>query len=273
MAGVAQRLEQTLALERVTLGLERGARPVRCRSPRGSHVAHLGPQQSFRDDGAIGEHGHAFHDAGQLADVARPVVSKEHATRAGVQASRQNLVDAAGRLEEVLGEQEDVAAALTKRRQPEGDAGQPVIEVGPEAPVAHGLGQVGVGCGDDPDVDGLGAPGPESPHRPLLDDLEQLALQRRRHEADLVEEERAPVGLLEESAPRLACVGEGAPLVPEELILEQRLGDGARVQVDEGALPPGTGVVHRAGEDGLAGAGLSLDEDGGQAAAFRGILQ
>ena len=59
--------------------------------------------------------------------------------------------------------------------------------------------------------------------RLLLEEAQQLGLQRRHHLADLVEEHRAAVGRLEQAALLLPRVGEGAALVAEELALEQRL--------------------------------------------------
>ena len=50
---------------------------------------------------------------------------------------------------------------------------------------------------------------------------QQPRLQRRRHVADLVEEEGAAVGLLEPPAAELGCPGKCALLVTEELGLEQ----------------------------------------------------
>ena len=46
---------------------------------------------------------------------------------------------------------------------------------------------------------------------------QQARLQVERHVADLVEEQRAAVGLLEAAAPRRLRAGEGAALVAEQL--------------------------------------------------------
>ena len=62
----------------------------------------------------------------------------------------------------------------------------------------------------------------DAPEGLLLEEAEQLGLERGRHLADLVEEDRAAVGLLEEAPLLLLGVGEGAALVAEELALEQR---------------------------------------------------
>ena len=62
----------------------------------------------------------------------------------------------------------------------------------------------------------------------LLEDAQQLRLDRERQLADLVEEQRAAVGPLEAARPLAVGAGEGAALVAEQLGLEQRLGDARR---------------------------------------------
>ena len=58
-----------------------------------------------------------------------------------------------------------------------------------------------------------------------------------------------------------ARIGEGAPLVAEQLGLEQRLGDRRAVDVDEGAARARARAMDHAGDEALAGAGLALEQD------------
>ena len=96
----------------------------------------------------------------------------------------------------------------------------------------------------------------------VLQDAEELDLHRRRRLADLVEEDRAAVGLVEQPALLADGAGERAALVAEELGLEQRLGEGAAVDRDE--LPAAAGVVvDGAGDQLLAGARLAGDQHRG----------
>ena len=69
---------------------------------------------------------------------------------------------------------------------------------------------------------GTERPPPSAIDLALLQDAQQLGLQRRRQLADLVEEQRAAVGLLERPTLPLGGAGERAALVAEELALEQR---------------------------------------------------
>ena len=97
----------------------------------------------------------------------------------------------------------------------------------------------------------------------LLEDAQELRLDLQRQLADLVEEERAPVGQLEEADPPGDGAGEGALLVAEELALDQPLGD--RGAVDRDQRPGGAPAVRvdRAGDELLAGPALAGDEHGG----------
>src|SRR5262249_16926081 len=86
-------------------------------------------------------------------------------------------------------------------------------------------------------------------------------LERRARVAHLVQEDRAAVGLREESGPALRGARERAAGVPEELTLEQRIRDRAQVHGDEAALAPPAAGVDRRPDDLLARAGLALDQD------------
>ncbi len=71
----------------------------------------------------------------------------------------------------------------------------------------------------------------------LLEHAQEPELHRRRHLADLVEEDRAAVRLLEEALALAGGAGEGAARVAEQLGLEQRLGERAAVLGHEAARP------------------------------------
>src|SRR5947208_366582 len=62
---------------------------------------------------------------------------------------------------------------------------------------------------------------------------QQLGLGARAQLADLVEEQRPTVGLLEAAAPRLRRAGERPALVPEQLRFDELLGDRRAVDGDE----------------------------------------
>ena len=101
------------------------------------------------------------------------------------------------------GEQRDVGRALAQRRHLEGDDVEPVVEVLAELPLRDHLLEVAVGRRDDADVDVDRLVAADALELALLQEAQQLHLDGRRDLADLVEEQRAAVGLLEAAvAPR-----------------------------------------------------------------------
>ena len=97
---------------------------------------------------------------------------------------------------------------------------------------------------------------------PSCKHAQQLGLRQRRNLADLVEEQRAAVRRLEAALAPLDGAGEGAGLVPEQLGLEQRLGERGAVDGHEGAVAPRAAARGAAGHQLLAGAGLAGDQHG-----------
>ena len=162
----------------------------------------------------------------------------------------------------MLGEEDDVFAALTERRQAQGEDRQPMIQILAESPGPHGVVQVLAGGGDDPDVDGLAPGAAETPDLVVLDDLQELRLERAREQADLVQEDRAAARGLEQAGLGLTRAGEGAALPTEQLGLEQRLGNRRTVDVDERPAGTDTGAVDRRRDQSLAGSGLSEKKNG-----------
>ena len=169
----------------------------------------------------------------ELADVARPVVRLERGEH-----GRRDPDAAPGPLgveaELGLDEERDVAPALAERRELEADHAEPVVEVEPEAPERHRLGEIAVRRRDDPRAD-VDVPRAAEPlEEPLLEDAEHLRLHLGGHVADLVEEEGAAARELELARPaRGAGAGERAALVAEELALEELARDRGDVDGEE----------------------------------------
>src|SRR5262249_61392787 len=98
--------------------------------------------------------------------------------------------------------------------------------------------EIAVGRTDDPHVDRDVVAAAHARELAVLEHVQQLGLERRVELADLVEEDRAAVGRLEASRLALVRAGEGAPLVTEELALEQLARHRGAVDLDErGAAP------------------------------------
>ena len=104
-------------------------------------------------------------------------------------------------VEEVDGQLEDVLPPLAERRRVQADHVEPVVQVLAEPPrLDQGL-EVLVGRGHDPDVDADRLRAADALERHLLEHAEQLGLDLQVDVADLVEEQRAAVGLLEPARP------------------------------------------------------------------------
>ena len=103
--------------------------------------------------------------------------------------------------DEVLHEQGHVFLAIAQRRQRQRDHVQAVEQVFAERAVGDHLHELGVGRGEHAHVHLDGAVLADALELALLQHAQQLGLQRRAHRADLVEEERAAVGLFEPALP------------------------------------------------------------------------
>ena len=161
------------------------------------------------------------------------------------------------------GERQDVVPALAQRRHVQLDDLEPVVEILPEGAAGDPVGEVAVGGGHDAHVDLPALVLADAPDLPLLERPQELDLHARRDLADLVQQQRPAVGRLEQARPVLGRAGEGAARVSEELALEQRLGDGAAVDRDEGPGRARGLLVDEPRDPLLARAALAGDEDGG----------
>ena len=169
----------------------------------------------------------------------------------------------AGLLHEALHQARNVLSTLTEWRHADVQHVQAKVEVPAEVAHLHQAPEVLVGGGDDPNVHPDGFLPPHPVELPFLQDPEELGLGGEGHLSDLVQEDGAVLGQLEESPPGIDGPGEGTLLVAEELALQERVGEGGHVHGDERLVPPGREGVDPPGDEFLAGAGLSRQEDSG----------
>jgi len=139
-----------------------------------------------------------------------------------------------------------------------------VVEVLAESALADLAFEILVGRSDHADVhiDGLG--GAEATDLSLLEDPQECHLEGLACVADLVEEQGALVGLLDQALPAACGAGEGLALVAEQLVHEHALGDRRAVDRDEGVATPAgrPPEVDGLGDELLACAALAEDEHG-----------
>ncbi len=211
----------------------------------------------------------ALHAVLQLAHVAGPLAVEEHLQGLGAHLHAALVLPVeAG--EEEIHQEGDVLAPLPQGRQEDGHHVDAEVEVGAELVLLHHLFQVAVGGGDEAHVHLVGPGAPHPLELLLLQHPQQLGLEGGRDVADLIQEQGAPVGQLEAPLALVGGAGEGALLVTEELGLQQGLGQGGTVELDEGAVPAAAQVVDGPGDDLLAGAGLAPQQDSGL--ARRGLV-
>ena len=106
---------------------------------------------------------------------------------------------------------------------------------------------------------------PDGAEPPLLQDTQEGLLDGHRKLADLVQEKRASVRLLDQAVPGLVGAGEGAPDMPEEGALDEGFGQGGAVDHDEIPVGPGAVLMDGPGEQLLARARFPRDQDVGVA--------
>ena len=154
-----------------------------------------------------------------------------------------------------------VVEALAQGRHPDGEDVQPIIEILAEAAVVDQIDQVLIGGRDQPDIDLDRLLAADGIDLAVLQGAQQLDLGFERQFADLVEEERAPIGLDELAGVLLGGAGEGALLVAEQDALDQIFGNGAAIDGDEGLAGAVALALDGAGDQLLADAGFALDQD------------
>jgi len=118
----------------------------------------------------------------------------------------------------------------------DGEDRQTVIQVGAEAAFPYFLAQVAVGCGDDAGAADALLGFADALELAVFQDAQQLRLQFERQFADLVEKQRAVLGVLEIARLGLGGAGEGALGVAEQGRLDQGRRDGGAVEGEIGLV-------------------------------------
>ena len=204
-----------------------------------------------------------LHDVFQFAHVAGPAVPLQ-----GLQSLGLDGVDLLGHApgktpQEMQRQRFDVLRPFPQRRQLDGDHVQAVIEILTEAPFANLTLQILVGGGHETHIHLFWAGRTDRDEVALLDDPQQFGLYRRTDIPDLVQKERAAVGLLQQTFLVHHRAGEGTAQMPEQLAFQQGVGQGGAVQRNKRFFPAQAVAVQGAGDQFLAGARFTQDHDVG----------
>ena len=130
--------------------------------------------------------------------------------------------------EEMRHERREVVEARRKCRHLDGEDAEPMEEIGPEPARRDVGGEIAVGGGDDPDVDGARGRRAQRKNLPRVEDAQQPGLHLGRGVSDLVEKQHAAIGTRKQAVARRRSA-EGALCMPEELPFDERRREGREV--------------------------------------------
>ncbi len=177
---------------------QRRARPLRCVGAWQGNCGALRErlrQMRDVDDAFTGEQGGALDDIAQLAHVARVSIALQRAPGCRCQAASRARQPPQHR----FGQQQDIQRTVPQRRHDDREGADAVVEIGPERARVDELAQVTMRCRDEPEVGPLHLRAADAAKQAGLQYAQQLDLQRQRDVADLVDEQRAAGGGLDQS--------------------------------------------------------------------------
>src|SRR5712675_1387609 len=132
----------------------------------------------------------------KLPDVAWPFVPEQRVLGVAGEPGRRAAKRLADVLKERVGEQQDVAFALTKRWNLDIEHLEAIVQILTEIAAFDSFSQVAVGGGDHPDVRLLRPRTAQPLKFALLEDAQELRLGRRAHLAHFIEKQDATRGQL-----------------------------------------------------------------------------
>src|SRR5213593_4440625 len=251
----------------------RGAAPARGRARRrglgsrnggrGVPVAPGGRQQRLARQGldvvrldriSLDHDQESLDGVAQLAHVASPGAGGQALDRPGGEPLRAVAAVSREGLDEVFDERWNILATLAQGRAHDRHDVEPEEQVLAESAGSDALAEVLVGRGDDARVDTDRLRHADRLDFAVLQHAQDLGLRARAHVSDLVQEDCAAVGLHELADLTRGGAGECPFFVPEQLRLDQILGDGGAVDFDERLLGARALAVDLPGDELLAGA-------------------
>src|SRR6185503_13313295 len=230
-----------------------GRRIYLTEDPRGEHVGRY-------DLSRLGAKHQAVNLVLELPHVARPGVALHHRERLGMETADGLPLVAREAFDEMQRKRRHVLATLAERRHDDRKHAQAVEQIEPESPGLDLAAEIAIRRRDESHVDAASRRRAHRPNLPLLQHPQELRLDCRARLADLVEEERSAVGLLEQPGARAVRTGEGAPRVAEELALEECLGHRGAVLREKRALRTRPVAMERPGTELLPRPAFAFDQ-------------
>lgn len=231
----------------------------------GVHGVHRQPGEDVVGDIVAGEDGGVivveggFDDVFQLPDVAGPVIGQKDILYLAAVCHDLLVEFLVVVLAEIFHQQGDIPLPPVQLRDIVPQHAQAVEDILPDLIPLYAALRVLVDGGDDPHVHLLFLLGADAADAVVLQHPQQLGLRRQLHGVDLVEEQSAAVGQLEQTR-RILSPGVAALGGAEEDALQQGAGDGGAVLLDEGGILAAAGFLDGVDNELLAGAGLAVDQ-------------
>ena len=227
------------------------------RAGHGGLRAHFRRQILDLDSGCRRHHRQPVAKIFQLPYVTRQILYGDVFERGLCQSLRFNAKIARTFLQKKLRQQRDILAPLAQGRQAQTDDIQPVKQILAEQSLLDPRFEILVGRRDDTYIGLDRLMSADSVKIAVGEHPQQPRLQFLRHVANFVEKQRAAFGLLETPAAHVLRAGKCAALMPEQLGLQQFLGDRRGVDRDERPARTRTVAMQRAGYQFLAGPRLA----------------
>src|SRR5688500_6040684 len=197
----------------------------------------------------------------QLTNVPRPRVGREE--RECLRGDACDLLSDLRRRSrrEAVCQHRNVLRAIPERRDHDRHDAQPIVEVLPERSGRRIRREVAVRGRDHAHVDADRRRSTDALELLLLENPKKLRLKLELHFRDLIEQQRSAMRALEGAFDTLDRARERAALMTEQRALDEAIGKGSAVQLDERLVATVALVVDRAGEQLFPRAALALQQD------------
>src|SRR5580700_7290152 len=206
---------------------------------------------------AVGKDYRTLDEVLQLANIPRPMPTRELPHGCGGNRFDLLVHEAAVLLRKVADQQWNILRALTQRWDADRKDIQTIVQIAAELAILHHFFQVAIGGCYQSNVDFLGSVAAQPFKLTLLQSAQQFGLDLERNVPDLIKEQRALVGQFE--AANLLCnrAGEGASFMSKKFTLEQSCRNRSTVELYEGPLLAAAAFMDRPRNQFLSGAGIT----------------
>ena len=210
---------------------------------------------------AFGEDDRFFDAVVEFADVARPSMCQQGLLRFGCQRIHTAVVAFGIGLHEAFSQRQNLVLALAKWWELQVHRVDAVVQVLTEGAVLYHLRNVAVGSTDEADINRYLFGIADTNDSTVLQHAQEFRLQVQWDIANLIEEKRTAVGLLELTHMVGMCIGESTFDMSKQFALEECFGNSACVHAHHRTVGTRREAVDLVGKDILTRTILARDED------------